>query len=255
MVKRNFRWALIPSLALALVIASCAAQGKPSAAATVQSEPAISPADYDHPVRVACVGDSITYGFGIRGKKSDFSYPKQLGAMLGSRWNVKNFGVNSTTLLKNGDKPYMSRKEYTASLNFDPDVVVVMFGANDCKPRNWDAHGGEFVADYKELIASFLALPAHPRVWICRPTPCFPGNWDISNAAIEAKVIPAINQVVRESKVSLIDQHAALAGQAARFKKDHVHPDREGARLIAATVYRALTGLAAPAPAPAAPAK
>ena len=104
------------------------------------------------------------------------------------------------------------------------------------------------------MVASFSKLPSHPRIWICKPTPCFPGNWDIANAAIEAKVIPAIEQVAREAGVGLIDEHAALAGRGDLFK-DHVHPNAEGARLIAASVHAALTGKSAPAPASAEAAK
>jgi lysophospholipase L1-like esterase len=45
---------------------------------------------------VACVGDSITYGWGISNLK-DNSYPAQLAKMLqqfDSQWETQNFGVS-----------------------------------------------------------------------------------------------------------------------------------------------------------------
>ena len=57
------------------------------------------------PKRVACVGDSITYGSGIKGRETK-SYPAQLAGMLGEDYVVKNFGVSGATMLKKGDKPY-----------------------------------------------------------------------------------------------------------------------------------------------------
>jgi lysophospholipase L1-like esterase len=207
----------------------------------------VDPAAYDHPVRVACVGDSITFGFGIK-NRAKACYPAQLGRMLGKQWEARNFGNTGSTLLKLGNKSYWKQKQFSAAHDFAPDVVVIMLGTNDSKPRNWDKHGGEFVTDYKDLIASFAQLPSRPRIWICKPTPCFPGDGEIANAAIEANVIPAIEQVAREAGIGLIDEHAALAGRGDLFA-DHVHPNAEGARLIAAAVYSALTGKRAPNPA------
>ena len=57
---------------------------------------------YDGVIRVACVGDSITFGSGIKNRDQN-SYPAQLGAMLGEKYEVRNFGVGGATLLKNGE--------------------------------------------------------------------------------------------------------------------------------------------------------
>ena len=52
------------------------------------------------PLRVACVGDSITYGHGIRDREHD-TYPAILDSLLGDKFDVQNFGVSGTTTLKN----------------------------------------------------------------------------------------------------------------------------------------------------------
>ena len=61
----------------------------------------------EEPIKVACIGDSITQGVGAdRGK----SYPDQLQALLGEKYKVGNFGVSARTLLQKGDNPYRKEK-------------------------------------------------------------------------------------------------------------------------------------------------
>ena len=45
---------------------------------------------YSETIRVACVGDSITYGSGIKFRSRD-SYPAQLGRMLGEKCGSPQF--------------------------------------------------------------------------------------------------------------------------------------------------------------------
>ena len=52
--------------------------------------------DTEEPVRIACVGDSITYGYACSNQSTQ-SYPAQLQKLLGNSCLVSNFGVNSST--------------------------------------------------------------------------------------------------------------------------------------------------------------
>ena len=79
------------------------------------------------PKRVACVGDSITFGAAIKDRAKN-CYPAQLGRMLGEEWDVANFGVNGATLLKKGDKPYWKQKAFEQAHAFEPDVVIIKLG-------------------------------------------------------------------------------------------------------------------------------
>jgi len=77
--------------------------------------------NYTGAIKLACVGDSITQGVGAgRGQ----SWPDQLRTMLGEQWDVKNFGVSGTTLMKSGDNPYQKQGAFNSAKAFDPDVVV-----------------------------------------------------------------------------------------------------------------------------------
>lgn len=202
----------------------------------------IDPSAYKAPVRVACIGDSITQGSGAAAGKS---YPSQLQALLGDKWQVGNFGVSGRTLLKKGDFPYWKEKAYQNALSFKPDVVIIMLGTNDTKPQNWK-YESEFVADYTELVKSFQALESKPRIYVCRPCPVpEPGNFGINEAGVKEE-IQRITALAKEMKLGGIDMHAALADKP-NLLPDRVHPNTEGAGEMAKAAFAVLTGKPAPA--------
>lgn len=185
------------------------------------------------PVRVACVGDSITQGVGIQNPQKD-GYPAKLQEILGANWTVQNFGVGGRTMLRKAD-PFDHRPALASS----PDIVIIALGTNDSKTGIWASHKGEFVADYVAMIKEFQALPSHPKVWACLPVPAFPGNWGITENAIRNEVIPAIQEAAKITGVSVIDLHTPLLGNKPWFP-DTVHPNEEGAKRIAEIVGTAL---------------
>lgn len=88
------------------------------------------------PIRVACIGNSITYGAFIPNREMN-CYPAQLQAYLGDGYEVKNFGASGRTILSKGDYPYSETDTYKASLEYQPDIVLIKLGTNDTKPQNW----------------------------------------------------------------------------------------------------------------------
>lgn len=214
----------------------------PSAAAAQASGPdaPVAVGRYAKPIRVACVGDSITYGYGLRNRAED-SYPAQLQRMLGTdTWQVRNFGVNATTMLNDGNLPYQKMRAFHEALAYNPDVVVIMLGTNDSKPINW-THRDHFEADAEQLIREFEALPAHPRVFICHPIlVADDGKWGINEPVVRQE-LPLIDAAARATGAGVIDMQPVLRGHEALLR-DHVHPNAEGARLMAAKIYATLTG-------------
>lgn len=203
----------------------------------------------DKAIRVACVGDSITFGFGIKDRQRQ-SYPAVLGKLLGAGYDVRNFGHSGATLLKKGNLPYIKQKEHGLALAFAPDIVIIMLGTNDSKHRGegsldsekaldlWQ-YKADFVPDYKDLIAEFRKVNPQVKVYVCLPTPCFPGRWGINGATIHDEINPMIRQVAKDTGASLIDLDAALAGKSDLFP-DTIHPNAAGAKLMAEAVHRAL---------------
>jgi len=191
------------------------------------------------PIRVACVGDSITYGATVYNRGMN-CYPAQLDLLLWGKAMVVNFGLNGATLLKKGDCPYWGKREYREALEFNPQVVVIKLGTtNDSRPVNWQ-YKSEFVSDYIDLIKSFRNLESKPVVWICYPAPAYPGRWGITDKVIKEEVIPLIDEVARKADVKIIDLYSALSDKKEMFP-DTVHPTAAGAKIMAETIAEAIT--------------
>lgn len=92
------------------------------------------------PIRIACIGDSITYGSGIEDRDKD-GYPAVLQRMLGSGYDVRNYGISARVMTRNGDYPFMDEQAYADARAFLPDIVTIMLGTNDSKPHNWTWDG------------------------------------------------------------------------------------------------------------------
>jgi len=123
---------------------------------------------------------------------------------------------------------------------FDPHVVVIKLGTNDTKPQNWKFKD-QFADDYEGLIDAFKNVPAKPRIWICRPVPAYQERWGISPERIRTEAIPLVSRVAEETGVEIIDLYKALSDRPDLFP-DKIHPNAEGAMLMAKEIYRVLTG-------------
>lgn len=186
-------------------------------------------------VRVACIGNSITYGYGIKGRDS-LSYPAQLQDMLGAGYVVHNYGVSGRTLLKKGDYPYWNEKAFQQARDWQPNIVVIMLGTNDTKPWNWK-YGAAFGTDYRDLLEVFRQLPSHPVIWAALPVPVFkPNRYGIRDSVVKAE-LPIIRKVAREEHVHLMNLYSALKPYG-RYFFDGVHPNRTGAYYLARAIYR-----------------
>jgi acyl-CoA thioesterase I len=221
------------------------------ALAVIALPASLARADESQPIRVACVGDSITYGAGLTNRNSE-SYPVWLGRWLGSGYDVRNFGRSGATLLHAGDLPYIKQPQHDEAVAFKPDVVIIMLGTNDSKHHggglppndevatNWQ-YKADYVPDYEALIAEFRAANPEAEIYVCCPPPCFPGRWGIDDKVIHREIRPLVHKVARKSDAKLVDMYKPFARKADLFP-DTVHPNAAGAKLMAAVVYHALTG-------------
>lgn len=183
-------------------------------------------------VRVACVGDSITYGLKLTDRRRD-SYPSQLGRLLGSGYTVRNYGYSGATMLKSGDKPYWNTSEYTQSTNWKPNLVVIMLGTNDAKPKNW-RYKSNFEGNYKEMIGHYGKLSSSPKVYISLPPHIY--NDTLRNDNLENQVLPLIVKVGMETGTPVIDVNASTRNHPEWFP-DGIHPNAQGSSVIANVVY------------------
>ena len=192
-------------------------------------------------IRVACMGNSITYGASIANRDCN-SYPAQLAWLLGEGYDVKNFGRNSATLLFKGNLPYVETEEFSNALAFNPDIVLIKLGTNDSKPKNRQ-YFDEFASDFQALIDSYRALDSRPRIILMTPTRCFlPADSEIDSAFISGRIVPAVRDVARANDLEVINLHD-LFGDVwqSHLMPDRLHPSSIGAGMIAQAIGRYLT--------------
>ena len=193
-------------------------------------------------VRVACVGNSITYGAGIENRERD-AYPAQLQRMLGEGYVVGNFGKSGATLLNKGHRPYIGQEEFQQALTFAGDVVVIHLGINDTDPRDWPNYRDYFVRDYLALIDSFRVVNPKARILVARMTPityCH-SRFESGTRDWHEQIQHAIERVAELAGAQLIDFHTPLYPYPFMLP-DAVHPTAEGAGILAQTVCSAITG-------------
>jgi lysophospholipase L1-like esterase len=191
------------------------------------------------PIKVFCIGNSITFGAGLAAREKD-SYPAVLGRALGRAYEVKNFGKSGRTALRKGDHPYWKEKAFRRAIAFNPDIAIIKLGTNDSKPVNWQ-YKDEFERDYGDLVDAFLNLPSHPKVFVCQPVPAFNNKYTISDSTIVNEIIPIIEKVGKVKKVEVIDLYKAFSEKEKLFL-DGIHLNEEGCAFMAKEIYKAITG-------------
>jgi lysophospholipase L1-like esterase len=181
------------------------------------------------PLRVACVGDSITQGSG---------YPIRLRLLLGSNYSVVNFGVSGSTVSLSSDKPYMSQRQFQQAQNFMPDVVVIMLGTNDARP-DLQKYNNTFDEDYSQLVNSFQQLDSNPQIYVVKSPPIQNSSLELSASFFNNLLISEIEQIANDHNLPTVDVYSAFENHSNYFM-DGVHPNSDGAALIASTVYNSI---------------
>lgn len=193
-------------------------------------------------VKVACVGNSITFGAALPDRKTQ-AYPVRLQELLGNGYIVENFGKSGTTLLSQGHRPYIRQEEYQKALAFAADIVVIHLGINDTDPRNWPHYRDSFLNDYLALIKAFRTANPNCRILIARLTPISDRHPRFKSGTRDWRdeIQTAIERIARIADVQLIDFEEPLSPYPFMLP-DAVHPDPEGAKKLAKIVYSSITG-------------
>lgn len=180
--------------------------------------------------RVACLGDSITESSG---------YPEYLQALLGADSVVGNFGVSGATVSFNSYKPYYFEAAFERAKRFEPTTVIIMLGTNDAR-TDYYQQIDNFVEDYTKIINSLQTLNSKLQIFLVKPPPIFNNTYDLNGTSFVEGVLPRIEQIAKAFGLPVIDVYTPLANHQEYFP-DGVHPNTEGAQIIANTVYKAIT--------------
>ncbi len=197
------------------------------------------PAIWAAPVKIACVGDSITYGYKIPDRETG-CYPAQLQRLLDKkapgRYEVHNFGVSSMTLMRNTAKPYTGCREYRDSVACTADIVIIMLGTNDSSGANRALIDTHFEQDYHKLISAYRdgRQGREPRIIVMLPPKCFLEGRGTDENTIRRKIVPIIRKVARDASAELIDLYASISTNwKVDLMPDKLHPSAEGAGMMA----------------------
>jgi acyl-CoA thioesterase I len=178
--------------------------------------------------RIALIGDSIT---------ELTKYPYYVMQSLGRSYLVGDFGVCGTTISLDSESAYMHSNAFVEAANFKPKIAVVMLGTNDANLSLKESYTN-FVEDYLVLIEKLQGFESKPRVWIVKPPPIFNEILGYSIEGLAKGVNPAIEEVARRANVAIIDVYSALTN--SRYFLDGVHPNDEGAKIIACVICQAI---------------
>ncbi len=189
-------------------------------------------------LKVACVGDSITYGYRIS-NWFFHHYPYMLQILMGSGFCVRNFGLSGSTAMRSTKMSYRRFSVFQKSRRFLPDTVVIMLGTNDSNSRYWK--GKEvFCSEYSELLTAYLRLNSHPDVFLMTPPPLFAKMDDAKMEENLISVREGVRELADELGLPLIDLFDQALNHADWFQTDGVHLNAKGAMEIAHIVYNAL---------------
>lgn len=190
----------------------------------------------EEPVRVVCIGDSITGVYYHTGGRR--AYPEMLELALRraypkARVQVVNAGVSGNTVpqgLARLDRDVLAHK---------PHLVTVMFGMNDLTRFSRD--------DFKKNLADLCTRcrDAKAEVLLCTQNSIVAGRSPKALADFTA----AIHEVGKDLKLPVADCHKEYEAIRAKdprawllLMSDEIHPNMDGHKLFASVIARAVTG-------------
>ena len=206
-------------------------------------------------VRIACIGDSITYGLELADRENE-SYPAQLQKALDERFpgkcEVRNFGNSGRGIYLDSMRGRERRgfrwmPEHKAALAWKPDVVVCNLGINDCgeyiKEYTGGRRRGQFKGDYLALLGDYRK--ANPKVKLFIWTKLSPlAEGQRFHRSPEPFLMQRdLEEVAKRMNAVGIDMQEPLREEMDEiFARDKIHPNAEGARIIAETTLKAICG-------------
>jgi len=193
-------------------------------------------------IKVAAIGDSITLGMGVEGEGTAGSYPTQLQALLGAKYQVANYGLGGRSLLSTGGLPYTQEDFYKQTQASNPNIVLIMLGTNDSGRKNWNA--ALYEKELIQFVNVYKNLSSKPKVYLLTiPASGIKGDNavadNVNGEIIKNEVVPIIMRVAKTTKTPIINIYAATKDHLNLFA-DGIHPNTEGYKIIAETVYEAI---------------
>ncbi len=196
-----------------------------------------------HVPRLACCGDSITFGTCYAAQNGyldvNFSYPAQLQRRFGDTAVVGNFGYPGSNVTSNSYAKYYQSLCWNLLEDFDPDYVSFALGTNNCSLMP----GG--LADFKSSYRTMLnALrKTYPEVKVILTTALYRFDKQERMEQLDTYILPAQKEIAEQnaSFTTLLDLYTLFRPYGtATYYKDKLHPNNLGYSKLADVLYENL---------------
>lgn len=164
-------------------------------------------------------------------------FPSRLQSLLGSEYDVLNFGKSGMTILKKLRSSYWDTEEFADAKVSEPNIVFIYLGTNDIAQHKLP-HFENLKEEATELVNVFKYLPTKPRIIMVLPEVIcerFFGNISDMKSGLE-KVVNILIEVAKETQSDIISLKS-LYEKEPNLLPDCVHPNADGASKIAKTLY------------------
>jgi acyl-CoA thioesterase-1 len=192
------------------------------------------------PVRVACLGDSITRGWpAVRPEETFPALVQEALRERGHRALVVNAGVA-------GERADQGLARLGPDvLAWRPAVATVMFGTNDCGHDDWGNTPAVTIEAYRATLMELVGRLRSAGVRPILMTPPPLGAKGVAETGVSLDVllgdfVAATRELASAAGVPLVDLHADWSARAASrridpgvWTVDNCHPDAEGHGMIA----------------------
>lgn len=219
---------------------------------------------YEEPIRIVCIGDSITQGVGststsvypasypksVAHPAETHSYPAQLLQKIYAEGNTDvllgNYGHSASKVMNYSGLGYHNMLFYKLSLHeTDADYYIIGLGINDAKSTSYTYGMCErFESEYSALLAEYAALP--DTVTVFGTTALYAPNADVPGASVRAMQKHAMEELAADgAKVKVLDLYALTLEDAFVGKLlsgDALHPNSDGYTTYANAIYNAVFG-------------
>ena len=191
--------------------------------------------------KVACVGDSLTYGTTLLNRKKE-CYPARLQRLLGSNYDVINLGLVGHTVNSFCSKFWGQPKMIKVLNDYAPDYILFMLGTNDANLKNW-MDENVFRSEYTKLVNYLLNLPSNPTIIALTPPSAFSDTCEREvgfDVEVLDKIVNIQKSVLQELDIKFIDLYSMTKDKEHLYSIDKQHFNSHGAKFLAYVAYLGL---------------
>ena len=156
---------------------------------------------------------------------------------------MRNFGHTSSYVIDDGPVEYRNTEDYTAAIQYDADILIFMFGANDVGAYNFTPL--YFQNQYRELIDSFRQTKKHPKIYLI----IAPDSRDLHFGLIQQTIQPVMT-LGQQLPATVINPYYLFLGHPEDYLSDGLHLTGTAYGKLAKLVYQAMQGSASYVEAP-----